>query len=124
MAHLKALTLKSAATLVVLFLVLTIIYNISFLYVVGFALVLGAVSYPLGDLSVLPKKGNTTALLLDGIITFIIIFLGMLLFSSSLASIASAALLVTVGMSIVEYFFHIYLATHVLSATNVVRVGR
>ncbi len=105
-------------------LVLTIIYSISFLYVIGFAVVLGVLSYPLGDLFVLPKKGNITALLLDGILTFAVIFLGLLLFLSSVSEIAMAALLVTVGMSVVEYFFHIYLATHVLSANNAVRVDQ
>lgn len=109
MIHGKALTIKGIATLIVLYLVLGLGYEVSFINVLLMTVILGVVSYALGDLYILPKTSNMTATMADFGLAFLLVFLlGMGLTDLASGTLAGAALIVALIMAIGEYFFHIY----------------
>ncbi len=108
-------------TLVGLFLILTIGFGVAFWKVLLLTVIIGAVSYP-GDLFIMPKIKNMPAVIADFVLAFLIIwFVGMAVFEpgtpSTLAALISAAVL-----AFGEYYFHSFLATHVLPANNKLRM--
>ncbi len=108
-------------TLVGLFLILTIGFGVAFWKVLLLTVVIGAVSYP-GDLFIMPKIKNMPAVIADFVLAFLIIwFVGMAVFEpgtpAALAAFISAAVL-----AYGEYYFHFFLATHVLPANNKLRM--
>ncbi|MBT2641297.1 YndM family protein [Bacillus sp. ISL-41] len=113
MKHLRALAVKSLASLVLLYVILGLMYDMSFTNVFLISLVLGLASYVIGDLFLLPKTNNTIATLADFGLAFMIIWIlgESLTYGESLliASLISAA-----GIALFEYFFHKYVAGNVL----------
>ncbi|MCM3575130.1 YndM family protein [Mesobacillus subterraneus] len=113
MKHLRALAVKFLASLVLLYVILGLMYDMSFTNVFLISLVLGLASYVIGDLFLLPKTNNTIATLADFGLAFMIIWIlgESLTYGESLllASLISAA-----GIALFEYFFHKYVAGNVL----------
>lgn len=111
--HIRALAVKFLASMVLLYVILGLMYDMSFSNVFLISLVLGLASYVIGDLFLLPKTNNTIATLADFGLAFMIIWvLGeSLTYGESLllASLISAA-----GVAVFEYFFHKYVAGIVL----------
>ncbi|RLL43580.1 DUF2512 family protein [Oceanobacillus piezotolerans] len=108
--HAKALAIKGVMTLIVLYLVLGLSYGMSFGNVLLVTLVLGLVSYGLGDLYILPKSSNVTATLADfGMVFLIIWLLGMAVTDLSLGTISQQALISALVMAAGEFIFHIYI---------------
>lgn len=62
MNYLKAIAIKFLATLVLLYVILGLFYDMSFTNVFLISLVLGLASYLIGDLFLLAKTNNTIAL--------------------------------------------------------------
>ncbi|MFB4165124.1 DUF2512 family protein [Alteribacillus sp. JSM 102045] len=121
MDHAKALAFKGIMTLVGLFLILTIGFGVSFWNVLLLTLIIGAISYP-GDLFIMPKIRNMPAVFADFALAFLIIWLvGLAIFEpgtpAPLAALISAAVL-----AFGEYYFHTFLATHLLPANNKLRM--
>ncbi|MFC4401747.1 YndM family protein [Gracilibacillus xinjiangensis] len=107
MEHVKALAIKALMTLVVLYLILGLGFEMSFGNVVLITLVLGVLSYLLGDLYILPKTSNMTATMADLGMAFLVIWLlGMALTDISAGTMAGAAILSAIVMAVGEYFFH------------------
>jgi len=113
MKHLRSLAVKFLASLVLLYVILGLMYGMSFTNVFLISLVLGLASYVIGDLFLLPKTNNTIATLADFGLAFMIIWIlgESLTYGESLlmASLISAA-----GIALFEYFFHKYVAGNVL----------
>jgi hypothetical protein len=111
--HLRALAVKFLASLAVLYVILGLMYDMSFTNVLLISLVLGLASYVIGDLFLLPKTNNTIAALADFGLAFMIIWIlgESLTYGESLLlpSLISAA-----GIALFEYFFHKYVARNVL----------
>ncbi|MFZ4453220.1 DUF2512 family protein [Salibacterium aidingense] len=117
MEHTKALLLKGVTTLVVLFLILGIGYGVSFLTVLLLTLVVGAVSYP-GDLFILPRILNLPAAIADFVLAFLLLWgAGSFLVDPGVPLAAASAIAAAV-LAVCEYYFHLYLATHVLPSNN------
>ncbi|WP_010649904.1 DUF2512 family protein [Oceanobacillus massiliensis] len=110
MVHGKALAIKGVMTLVVLYLVLGLGFEMSFGNVFLITLILGIVSYAVGDLYILPKTSNMTATTADLGLAFLVIWLlGMALTDMAAGTLAGAAIISALIMAIGEYFFHIYI---------------
>lgn len=110
MQHGKALAIKGVMSLVVLYLVLGVGFGISFGNVLLITLILGILSYLLGDVFILPKTSNMMATMADLGMAFVIIWLlGMAFTSLSVGSMALAAVIAAIVMALGEYFFHIYI---------------
>lgn len=110
MQHGKALLIKGLLTLVVLFLVLGLGLGMSFINVLIATLVLGAISYLVGDLGVLPKNGNIIATISDlGLVLVVVWIMGVILTGIDMGTMAGAALTSAVILAVGEYFFHHYI---------------
>lgn len=124
MEHLKALLIKGGMTLLVLWLILSLGFNVSFMNVVWITLVLGALSYVMGDLFVYPKKGNMTATMVDFGTTLLLIWLLVMVLSGmSVGTAALAAVISAAVISLGEYVFHFYVKRKRLAATNRLRAA-
>lgn len=110
MEHVKALAIKGLMTFVALFVVLTLGFNVSLLTVLAITIVLGAISYPLGDLKLYPKTTNMIATTADiGIAFLVIAVIGPMFGSNDVSSWMSAGLLAGIVVAAGEFFFHNYI---------------
>ncbi|GAB3796103.1 DUF2512 family protein [Virgibacillus kimchii] len=110
MEHGKALLIKGLLTLVVLYLVLGLGFGMSFVNVLITTVVLGAISYAVGDLGVLPKNGNIIATISDLGLTLVVVWImGVMLTGIDMGTMAGAALTSAVILAVGEYFFHHYI---------------
>jgi hypothetical protein len=110
MQHGKALLIKGLLTLVVLYLVLGLGFGMSFVNVLITTIVLGAISYLVGGLGVLPKNGNMVATISDlGLALVVVWIMGIMLSGIDMGSMAGAALISAVILAVGEYFFHHYI---------------
>lgn len=105
MKHLRAIAVKFLTSLVLLYIILGLMYDMSLTNVFLISLVLGLASYIIGDLFLLPRTNNTIATLADFSLAFMVIWIlgESLTYGDSLivASLISAA-----GIALFEYFFH------------------
>lgn len=91
MEHVKALAIKGIMTIVILYLILGLGFNFSFENTLFITIVLGAVSYLLGDLFILPKTNNITATLADLGVAFLVVWLMALAMGTAASTAALAA---------------------------------
>ncbi|MGE8203926.1 YndM family protein [Heyndrickxia sp. NPDC080065] len=113
MKHIKAMTIKFVANLIVLFIILGMLFGFSFTNIVFISLVLSVISYLVGDIWVLPKTNNTVATISDFALSFIVIwFLTAALTYANLTSLFISSVVSAGGVSIVEFFFHKYISTY------------
>ncbi|MFD1707002.1 DUF2512 family protein [Siminovitchia sediminis] len=105
--HGRALLRKAIITLPVVWIILSLLNDVAFMHstLLGIALVL--ISYFLGDLTILPKSGNTTATISDFVLSLLIIWGGLNLFGYDEAF--GESLLTAVILTIAEYFFHLWM---------------
>lgn len=106
MEHVKALAIKGIMTIVILYLVLGLGFGFSFGHTLLITVVLGAVSYLLGDLFILPKTSNITATLADLGVAFLVVWLLSRTMGVEGGPSALAAFFAAVAMSVGEYIFH------------------
>lgn len=112
MNHIKALTIKFISSLVLLYIVLGLLYDMSFSNVFLITLVLGLASYIIGDMFILPRSNNTVATLADFGLAFLVIWL----MGESLTygdSLLTASLIAAAGIALFEYFFHKYVSNQI-----------
>jgi hypothetical protein len=117
MNHLKALAIKFIVSLVLLYMILGMFYDMSFGNVFLITLVLGVASYVIGDLFILPRTNNTVATLADFGLAFMLIWL----MGESLTygdSLFTASLISAAGVALFEYFFHKYMSNSVITRTE------
>lgn len=117
MRHLRAFLFKFILTLALLYLILGITFGMSLTNVLLITITLNVVEYIVGDLIVLPRTSNTVATIADfGLALIVIWFL-----VSSLTTFRNpfyVSLVASVVVAMFEYFFHKYVANHVLAAES------
>ena len=109
MEHGTALLTKFAAITAALYLVLPVGgAALTMGQLLTLSLVLTVVAYVLGDRMILPAAGNAVAVLADGLLAFLILWLaGIMVAAMDLRF--GAIVLATSVIGIVEFFFHQYL---------------
>lgn len=113
MDHLKAITIKFLASLALLYMILGMLYGMSFGNVFLITLTLGVVSYLIGDLFILRRTNNSIATAADfGLSLFVIWIMSMALTTGD--NLFMMSLIAAVGITIFEYFFHKLMATEVM----------
>lgn len=115
MRHFNALGIKFLVVLAILGLMLPLLTGaVTWGAVVMLTLAVVAISYPLGDLGILPVMGQGAALVGD-------FLLGVLLFRSApwlargLAVDWGGAVVLATGLAMGEFFFHRYMEARVLN---------
>jgi len=108
MNHMKQMAVKFLASLGLLYLILGIGYDMSFGNVFLISLVLGILSYIVGDILILPRTNNFVASIADFGLAYIVIYSmsGALTVGGDLFT---ASLIASVGVTVFEVFFHNYL---------------
>lgn len=126
MNHAKALIIKFVMITAVLLIVLTWIFDVSFIDTLLISLALTALSYMLGDLLIFLNAGkpsdqvtrNSIATFIDFVVAFLVIwFVGQLL-SGSMAELVAPALLAALVITVGEWFFHKYMDYRVVPEYN------
>ncbi|MRG85107.1 YndM family protein [Salinibacillus xinjiangensis] len=113
MKHVKAIAIKFIACLGLLWLILGGIYGIDFGDIFMISLVLGVASYFIGDMIILPLTNNLIASLADFGLALGLIWI----MSDNMTpqdNLFTPALVSAIGVTIFEYFYHKYIANHVL----------
>ena len=121
MEHLKAVLIKFVMLTAVLWIVLTVAFDVSFLNTLLVSAVLTAAAYVLGDLLIFRKSGkdqehqkrNLIATFSDMVMAFAVIWLmGEALFTND-TNILSASLISAILIAGGEWYFHKYIDKNV-----------
>jgi uncharacterized BrkB/YihY/UPF0761 family membrane protein len=115
MKHFRAMLVKFVVSFAMLFVILGIGFDVSFQNIVLISLILGVVSYLVGDLFLLPRTNNTVSTLADLGLAFAVIWIILDNISNNVTSIFWATLLASIGVALFEYFFHKYMAKSILN---------
>ncbi|WP_026584312.1 YndM family protein [Bacillus sp. J33] len=122
MQHVRAIAIKFIASLVLLYVILGLIYGMSFINVFIITAVLGIAAYVIGDLIILPRTGNTIATAADFGLAFLLIwFLSSILTYGE--NLLTMSLIAALGVALFEYFYHGYLARTMTEADAGNRAG-
>lgn len=109
MKHFKVLLLKFLLLTVILWLILGVVYDVSFTNIIITSLVLTITSFIIGDLYALPKIGNIGASMVDFTIAVASIFIiGTFLYDEGIP-LASASVLAAIGIALSEILVHWYI---------------
>ncbi|WP_341961817.1 YndM family protein [Planococcus maritimus] len=126
MKHLLALAIKFVIITLVLLVILTWAFDVSFLNTLMISLALTALSYAIGDLLVFLNAGkpgnqvsrNTVATFTDFIMALAIILVIGWLLTGELAGMVAPALVSALVLSAGEWFFHQYVDRSVVPWYN------
>ncbi|MCP3027817.1 DUF2512 family protein [Halobacillus sp. A5] len=105
MENIKLMGMKFLFSLAILYIILGLGFGISFGSVFLITLVLGIVSYVLGDRIILPRTSNTIATISDYVLAFVLIYL-MTDAITVEDDVFTATLISAFSLAIFEYFFH------------------
>ncbi|WP_434181852.1 YndM family protein [Bacillus sp. jun7] len=114
MKHVIAFASKTALTLALLYIVLDLMYQVSFLNVLFITVILSLITYFAGDCMILPRTSNFTAVAADFGISFIILWIFLMNIGGFNVSPAAASVISALCISVFEAFFHRYLQQYVL----------
>ncbi|MCM3617897.1 YndM family protein [Sutcliffiella horikoshii] len=118
---LTAIGIKFVATLGLLYVILGAFGGLSFGSVLLITVVLGMVSYMVGDMLILAKTNNVTATMADLGLAFVLIWLMAASFSDG--GIIGTVIIATIGITVFEFFFHEYLLRKVYDGRSSDRVA-
>ena len=114
MNYIKAFLIKAVATFLLLMLILGLFFQYSIGDVFILTLIIGVVSFILGDLILLPRTTNITASISDFAIAMLITWFYLANITLSTTNVFLASLLSAIGVALFEMFFHRYLLIHTL----------
>ncbi|WLD94648.1 YndM family protein [Alkalihalobacillus sp. AL-G] len=114
MKHLRALLIKFIMVTAVLYIVLGLVYGVTFGDILGISLFVTVAAYLIGDLFILPRYGNAVATLAD----FGLAYLGIWLVGGAFIEVdfplGLASFYATIGIVVGEWFFHKYMLSQIL----------
>jgi membrane protein implicated in regulation of membrane protease activity len=117
MDHIKALAIKFISSFVLLYIILGLFYDMSFGNVLLVTLVLGAASYIIGDMFILPRTNNAIATFADFGLAFMIIWLmGANLTNGN--NLLTVSFISAAGVALFEYLFHKYISNRTITKTE------
>lgn len=114
MKHVIAFASKTALTLALLYIVLDLMYQVTFLNVLFITVILSLITYFAGDCMILPRTSNFTAVAADFGISFIVLWIFLMNIGGFNVSPAAASVISALCISVFEAFFHRYLQQYVL----------
>jgi len=108
MEHFKALAIKFIVSVALLYIILGLYYGMTFGSVFLITLILGIISYIVGDLGILPRTGNAIATLADFGLALAVIWVLISLLTAT-TNAFTMALFSAIAVTIFEFFFHRYM---------------
>lgn len=120
MKHVIALAVKGIASLALLYLILGIMYGMSFGNVLFITLVLGIVAYIIGDMLILPRTNNLVASIADFGLALMVIWLMSAVLTNG-GNLFSMSIIASLGVTLFEYFYHKYISTNVIDNSQAVK---
>lgn len=108
MQHFKAMAVKLLASFALLYIILGLFYGMTFGTVLMISLVLGVISYFLGDLGILPRTNNGVATVADFGLSLAVIWIAISWLTAS-TNAFTMALISAIGVTVFEYLFHNYI---------------
>ncbi|WP_246333746.1 YndM family protein [Thermoactinomyces mirandus] len=112
MKHVRVLIIKFVASLAFLYIILGLIYGMTFGEVLFLSAVLGVAAYLIGDMLILPRTNNVVATIADFLLAWLIIYW----FADGMTvdgNVYRASLIAATGVGLFEIFFHRYLANNI-----------
>ncbi|HEY4553243.1 MAG TPA: DUF2512 family protein [Bacillaceae bacterium] len=107
MNHGKALGVKALLVLPVMWIVLTLLNDISFVTSTLLGIILLLLAYFTGDMMVLPRMGNIAATVGDFVLSFLVIWMGLNM--AGYDDVAGEAFATALVIAAGEYFYHKWL---------------
>ncbi len=117
--HGQALLRKAIFTLPIVWVILSLFNDVSFVHSTLLGIALTLISYFLGDVMILPRMGNTSATISDFILSLLVIWGGLNLFGYDEA--LGESVLTAIVLTIAEYFFHLWMERTQFSGPTDVR---
>ncbi|WP_102274983.1 YndM family protein [Cytobacillus massiliigabonensis] len=114
MKHVIALAIKGIASLALLYLILGMMYGMSFGNVLFITLVLGMVAYIIGDMLILPRTNNLVASFADFGLALMVIWLMSSVLTNG-GNLFSMSLVASLGVALFEFFYHKYISNNVIN---------
>ncbi|WP_096186062.1 DUF2512 family protein [Evansella halocellulosilytica] len=109
MKHIAALSIKIIVITFILLIILSGLYDFSFLHTVGLSILLIAISYIIGDIWLLKLSNNTIATAVDFLFSLVFIWLfGPFIYGTAVPFLA--ALISAVSICVGEWILHIYIS--------------
>ena len=105
MKHVIAFASKTALTLALLYIVLDLMYQVTFLNVLFITVILSLITYFAGDCMILPRTSNFTAVAADFGISFIVLWIFLMNIGGFNVSPAAASVISALCISVFEAFF-------------------
>lgn len=118
---LTAIGIKFVASLVLLYVILGAMGGLSFGNVLLITIILGLVSYMVGDMLILTKTNNMTATIADLGLAFVVIWPLAAGFSDQ--GVVGTAIIAAIGVAVFEFFFHEFLLRKVYDGRSSDRVA-
>ncbi|WP_147534650.1 YndM family protein [Bacillus marasmi] len=117
MKHVKAMIIKFISTLAVLYVILGLIFDMSFGNVFLISLILGIAAYVIGDLLILPRTNNLIATIADFGLAFFIIWALIESVTTGENSVYPS-FIAAISVALFELLFHRYMANNILESKN------
>lgn len=114
MKHVIAFAVKGIASLVLLYLILGMMFGMSFGNVLFITLVLGMVTYIIGDMLILPRTNNLVASVADFGLALMVIWLMSSVLPNG-GNLFSMSLISSLGVALFEFFYHKYISNNVIN---------
>lgn len=111
------MAIKFLGTLALLYIILGLFYGMTFGTVFTISLILGVVSYFVGDLGILPRTSNMVATIADFGLSLAVIWV-MISWLTASTTAFTMSLVAAIGVTIFEYLFHNYIANIIKSNQN------
>jgi Zn-dependent protease with chaperone function len=112
--HIKALAIKLIALFVLIYVILGLFFNYSIGNVLTLTLLIGIVSYILGDLLLLPRTNNLTATISDFATAMILTWFYLATITYNENNLFLVSVILSIGVAIINWFFHKYMITNVI----------
>ncbi len=117
MNHFSLILSKFVATLVLLYVILGLIFDVAFMNVFWISLTITIASYLIGDLVILPRTNNIVASIIDFGLVFAAVYFLIDAYAFE-GNLTTASLLSAVGVTLFEVFFHNTVGTQMDEENN------
>ncbi|MEI4828452.1 YndM family protein [Bacillus sp. FJAT-53711] len=123
MNHITILLLKFVSCMIAFAIGLDFFFDATIVDIFSFSLFITIASYMLGDLIVLPRAGNTAAIMVDFLFTYMSVWIFGSVLLDNYMQIAWGSILSAIVVTVAEVFIHRYLLSRISTGQTSERKG-